>query len=257
MAIRRRRPGFRRFRRNRTKATWFPILGNTYDSEDGFYADASFNIGTPGVPATLALGPSQSVYAITKDFTQIPSATAGQTDGPSLRDYVEGQTYLLQRIVGNVHLQCVSNQPSPPQPNDWPYIKVAAAFFVARADDEDQTIPSLSDEECDPWNADNIQNPWIWRRTWMLNNPNTSHFGLATFDWPNVNSEYPADCGPHIDSKVKRAIRREQRLWFVLSARGWDGNNVTQGNFYPPYVRGVLDVRLVGTLRRSKNASSF
>lgn len=249
---------FRRFgRKRRIRPTWFPVTGTTFSAEGGTsWYDSAILLGTPAVENSTAEGPVNRFWAVTKDFTALPSVVTGTN---TLRDVVEGQTWQLQRLVGKVHLRCNGGS-TETQTGVWPYLRVAAGFFVARADEEDQSLPDLFNNEADPWGGDAIQNPWIWRRTWILRNPDSTEGVSVVGDFDTVNSfSAAAEDGPHIDARVKRNVQREQRLFFALSAIGWNGNNQS----YPspevtqPWVEGVLDLRILGRMTRAKNNSAF
>ena len=75
-------------------------------------------------------------------------------------------------------------------------------------------------------------------------------------DFPIANSNYVGDAsGPHIDSKVKRRILREQRLFFALTAVGWDGERREVQSLGPSQgeIHAYLDLRIFGKMMRGKN----
>jgi len=260
-------------RRRRNRGTWFPTLGTHINVVEDDYFDAGFIFETLSVPVSLGTGPVfYGPIPVTKDQTLNPEEVAGTAD-VSLRDIVNGQDWLLQRLVGKIFLNVESNQagfiPSgggaEPVTDIWPYVKVTAGFFVARADEADNQV-DLESYESDPQRLDNIQNPWIWRRTWILKEPQAVPLPAGgpalpiPGEFPISNAGYGSVAdGPHIDSKVKRRIRREQRLWFVVAASGWNGTQIQvlgePGD--QPEVRGYLDLRIFGSLRRSRNDSAF
>lgn len=259
---------FRRFRGKRrirgSQGTWFPILGSSWTDEDTFN-DTSFTFDMGGVFANRSLGPQVYITPITRDYTpqNIPS-TEPVEQQPSLRDFTEGQDYILKRLVGNVDVICNSGQdPALPWSRStyWSFIKATAGFFVARASDNDQSLPDLTTIEIDPQDSRNAQNPWIWRRSWILANPamnepvssgNTYEDELAT------NRSFSDLRGPSIDTKSKRRIRREERLWFALSAIGWDNSRGTVSSASDqPFISGNLDVRLFGKMVKGRNSSTF
>jgi len=253
--------GFRGYRRKRgfrrNKGTWFPINGTTFTNGGFAWTDVGFSFNTGTVPDDRSDGPNQTVFPVTRDITQF-SNTAVDLTGPSLRDIVEGNDWMLQRIVGECHLKCTESNTTVDN-STWPNIEIAAGFFVARINDNDETLPDLTFDEIDPLQVRNAQNPWIWRRSWILQRPLASNQGFPAS--PCSNMEFgSAESGSHIDSKVKRRIRREERLWFVVGTIGWDGVITAFDNhegFNQPSVHGHLDIRIFGGMRRGKNASSF
>lgn len=250
-------------RRRRNRGTWFPTLGNQF-TEEGVepYTQAGWNLSSFHINTKLVEGPIQDIFPVTKDYTIEPSNKYGTTEH-SLRDYVGGQDWLLQRLVGKLHIRVASgsNEAQNDQNYFWPFVRVAAGFFVARSDDESQG-PDLYDYEFDPFALDNIQNPWIWRRTWILRNPRfaANDYPVAGYDFPVSNMFVPGTFdGPHIDSKVKRRVRREERLWFTYAGIGWNGTQtqVIGESVKQPTVAGHLDLRIFGSLRAPGKQSQF
>lgn len=247
-------------RRKRQKFTWLPVLGSSIETDAGSWRPCFNRLA---IRPTLDAGEEPSttnaameIIAVTPDFTP-EVGTAGEED-LTLRDFTEGQEYILKRIVGKVFVGCSSTTPTSGM-SDWPSVIVKCGFAVARAADFDQTITSLPDEDIDVLAANNVQDPWIWQRTWQLGAANVDFDSQAqNAVWPTNNALYAGglQTGPHIDSKVARRITREHRLWFVASCVGFDhgGLLVTQQG---TQVDIVLDVRYLGAMRRAKNVSSF
>lgn len=240
-----------RFRRKR-RVTWFPSLGTYWEGDTQTWHDASINIATNPVGADKSLGTNLFIRPVTKDFTVFPP-NGGIED--TLRDIVEGQTWGLERIVGRVTCQ-VNTYPNDPEPDptvEWPYVQVGCGLFIAKVDDSDQSLPTGVGTDYDPLEAGNIQNPWIWRKTWILGNP-------GVFEWdggvPSANTLIMPD-GGYVDSKVKRYIAREHRLFFALSAIGWYGEQLEVSGGDQPTIVCNADLRILGGMRRARNMSSF
>lgn len=253
----RRFPRFRRFRRS-SKGTWFPVLGTNWGPDpnsDFTYQSVSFSGQSGEVENYRNVGPTQNVFAITRDITQF-SDTDTALAGPSLRDIVEGNSWRLNRIVGQLQVDATEANTAINQA--WPLVQVAAGFFVARTGDFDESLPDLTYDEIDPLNARNAQNPWIWRRTWLLGRPLASNVGWSAN--PSSNQWLSGEVGSQIDSRVKRNIVREKRLWFVIAAQGWDGQliaNVPPEGITQPYIRFNLDIRIHGVMKRGRNQGDF
>ena len=176
-----------------------------------------FHLNTHSLNENKANGSNGVVIPVTKDFTQLPSSNFGTITGAGLRDEVEGQSWLLKRLVGNIFCQYVNADGNSDPSQFWRQALVTAGFFVSRNIDSIQGEPDLDYDEYDPMFLDNITNPWIWRRSWILSNPEGN---VVRDDFPIANSNYVGDAsGPHIDSKVKRRILREQRLFFRTHRR--------------------------------------
>lgn len=266
MRFKRQFRGIRGKRRIRgSNGTWFPILGSSWSNEGNTFDDVSFNLQTGNALTDKSLGTNVVTIPVTRDYTPINQASSDAINNlPTLRDFTEGQDYILKRIVGNIDAFVVSqsNPTLPWSSNDfWSYIKVAAGFFVARADDLDQSLPDLTREEIDPMDSKNSQNPWIWRRVWILGNPAMREpvgAGAVTTDGISTTRGFgPSDRANGIDSKVKRRIRREERLWFSLSMVGWNGVQATVASNDQPQVNANLDIRIFGKMVKGRNSSTF
>lgn len=235
-------------RKRQNRGTWIPLLGHNEIIGGDSYLYSDFRFGTPAVPDNGGQGSvSTTAIALTPDFTL--SQQAGLST--QLRDVVEGQAWTLQRIVGKIHatinVGVVGN---------WAGVIFTAGFLVARAEDQNQSQIELSQVEHDPQELNNAMNPWIWRRSWILGNP--GNVGTVASRFPTTTAGYGSVAdGPHIDSKSKRFIGREHRLWFVGSARGWSPDTIEPLDAGAIGVDGILDVRIYGGLRRQKNVSSF
>lgn len=269
MVIRRKR-SFRRKKRV-SPGTWFPINGTLWNDGEDTYSDVAFTGNTGNVSRIKAQGAASSYLAVTADYTfdkARASATGPVENQPSLRDYVEGQDYILKRLVGNLNLFALPDLGDEVwQANQfWTYVNVAAGFFIARAQDDAPAFPDLTFAELDPQDSSNTQNPWIWRRNWILANPrnqvslpNGTDPVIIVSDEVSSNRTMPDLSGPHIDTKSMRRVRREERLWFAISAVGWDGvrGDVSAPTLNQPSVDYHLDIRLFGKMAKGKNSSTF
>jgi len=241
-------------RKRRNRGTWMPVNGHN-EVGDGATAEyADFRVSIQNVPTDGGFGPGRLFpIPLVPDFTE-EQDVAGLDQ---LRDIVQGQSWLLQRIVGKIHLKCVSRGVPVSPGQIWPNVFVTAGFLVCRAQDNDQSIDDLTAQESDPTHRNNAMNPWIWRRSWMLGHDNE----LFGRDWAqNTTAAYGSVAdGPHIDSKVKRLITREHRLWFTMAARGYDPFTLTvnEEQELQPGVDGIVDLRIFGSLRTQRNKSAF
>lgn len=235
-----------------------PNLGTIYNSVEGpgYHAE---HIRVEDLQ-TLQDNAAQQLtqhYPIVPDFTVFPDGTTAHT----LRDDVEGQDWILKRIVGRFMLNLVDGVDIWTNGETWPQVLLTAGFFVARATDDDQEDPDLSPAELDPQANDNVRQPWIWRRTWLLQSPaagasgisRIGNFAKSTYDFGNSIE------GGTIDTKIARRIRREERLWLSLSTMGYqnDTTSVTGNLVLQPMIAGLIDLRILGAMRRSNNRSTF
>lgn len=247
--------------RRKKSGLWFPCSGTTHISGDETFVDAAWdNVENGLAPPTTLGGPtSLQVKALTFDYTQeSPDALA---EGFSLRDVVEGQDWMCQRIVGKFFAQYLYGGDSVS--DDWMFLKVALGIFVARSKDRAQGEPDLEPDEFDPFHAQNIQDSWMFRRTWILSNPENPvndgadppSTGLATAPFSTAGFGSVMD-GPHIDCKSKRRINREHRLWAVVGLRGFSPGFASPGTPNQGFLYFNFDFRIHGTMRRGSNKAA-
>lgn len=243
-------------RKRKTRYTWLPVTGSNRGGGEGTYeynARGIPSLQTPVVSGTP--GPQQNVFAVIPDTTSNPGGDS------SLADVVQGQDWILKRIVGKIHLQCTAQSTGTLRGTIWSQVLVSVGFFIARAQDQAQTTVDLDQIEVEPMSRLNTMNPWIWRRTWILSNPAYTRSAASLLpQWPNTTAGYGSMAeGSHIDSKVSRRILREHRLWCVTSTVGGDPefDTVTGTLASQPTVDGFIDLRVLGAMRRGRNVSSF
>lgn len=226
-------------RRRRQRVQWLPGLGD----EQGEFPLTVQHFATD-VEVSLAHG--VEIAQLTFDWPIDPDVANVQTT--SMADFV-GSAYTLERIVGKIFLNYAGSASQPVTPA---MAYVGFGFFVARADHTNPQVPVGNFEDYDPLLPANLMEPWIWRRTWLLNNGALGTViggpDLATNRWCGSVLD-----GPHIDTSVRRRIDDDHRLWAVqsscaLSGSAGDGDGT---------VHGYLDVRLLGSLRRNRNQSAF
>lgn len=255
------RPNMRRKR----KYTWMPSLGLVPAGATN-YRDVSFDLLlTPELAKSTK--PSQAsvslqVGPLVPDVTQQYS-TSGADAGTSLRDLAEGQDWLCKRIVGKIPLW--ANGGTFANANaQWTRCIVTFGIFVARAEDDAPGNVDLDDDEVDPANLDNIRNPWMFRRTWVLLNPGAGENAtykpvVGASGVNNDNQSWSGEAGPHVDIRVARRIRKEERLWYAASIKGADvGVSLVTGTRASQMeVLGKPDFRFLGAMRKGNNKSTF
>lgn len=263
-------------RRRRNRGTWFPNIGQAIDN------DLFPNEHVAGRTFGIVLDSHRIETVILPLTFDVPFEGDSVTpDVYNLADIL-GSEYVLQRIVGKCYMSRLSTIASNGRDGN-PAILCAAGFFVARAGDthtasgENQPIGSTTEaekrENYSPLETDTIREPWIWRRTWILGNSgagvvNNPQLGGTSTNAPADLAEvgnYPSSTahfgsvmdGPHIDSRVKRRISQDDRLWFAVSVTTWPLASplVFLGNTL--LLNGYLDYRIFGSLRKAKNSSAF
>jgi len=247
-------------RRRRSGGTWLPVLP-TFNGEEAGSAWYGSYYTIPGDTGPGAFPSGVDAIAL------IPDQTASQETGAadfSLRDYVEGQEYTLKRVVGKINVsysQTVGGDTYDEIPAN---VIVGAGLCVLPVGDGGTTAanePAIPDTDYNPLLAENSQAPWLWRRTWVLCNTNgvagTTTVGSGGFllgpqaNWQNGDGY----SGTHIDTKgTARRIRREERIFFVISATPMIrlvGGEQASRVFYS------YDMRFFGAMRKARNQSTF
>lgn len=241
-------------RRKRRGGAWLPLVGTVFG--DGqpdatwFNFTAEWPSGTtPGTGDRFRFGstPEETVgaFVLTQDDT--PDVDNPDT-GSSLRDFVEGQEYVLDRVVGKVYCGFGRSE------GEVLTAIVCCGLAVLPVDDGAPTTPAMNIDDYDPLLARNAQAPWLWRRTWLLsNNAQPNLFPYS----PETNQQYGSVLdGPHLDTRgTKRRIRKEQRIFLVASAQVRNFTQITSAD--PSFIDFTVDLRLFGSMRKAKNISTF
>jgi len=236
-------------RRRKNRATWLPIIPTVYEGTEGaealvtwYETTITFPTGTPS-PGDTAI----QAFPLTFDDSFEQEA---QTSTASLRDRVEGQDYVLDRIVGQVWM---AQEFSQSRINSW--IGCIAFGVFPTSDNGGIALPP---EEYNPFFSANAAQPWIWRRTWRLNspgywglprNPPLGGFPTSTAGYSGIRE------GGFVDTKgSRRRIRKEHRLFIVAAAGVIQESTVGEE---PNELLFGYDLRLIGGMRRASNVSSF
>jgi len=237
-------------RRRRTKSTWFPVLGT--DAADGGPLSSVF---TEFTNVNFDYSADFKITPIIPDYTEDPStATAEHT----LRDFVEGQTCVIDRIVGKITCHLIQGTGSGESFYQPSIVTCCAAVAVLPVDDAGVATTTGTGEEINPLYAENLDKPWLWRRTWTLNNNVQASVPgyFYNMQGPASNTSMGSMLdGPHIDTKgVKRAIQRNQRIFLILGAQNETPGDVANED---GTVFWTVDLRVLGRMRRARNKSLF
>jgi len=245
-------------RRKGFKGTWFPVYGTNAEPNDA-----------PGMGLQDSIITQNDGSIATVLTRVIPDEPSEDPDTQTL-DQLMGRDYAIRRIVGKLAVVWTGSSGNA-TPSSVSYAKVAAGFFIARADDQEQAIPlgwpalggigSATDEDAfnsfSPLSARTVREPWIWRRTWVLGKsviPGEGQIGEPSA--PSSNLKYGSVLdGPHIDAKTRRRVKQDERLWFAISAVNWPHNGSDSG--YTLTYDWDLDVRIFGAMRKARNSGAF
>lgn len=243
----------RRIRRRRPRVAWFPTFGGARIPE----AQSS---PFPGIEFELDVDtslPNGDVFVdavpLTFDTSQSAVEAQGSPTDKTLRDIVQGNEWRLRRIVGKCFLNCAGYTQGDTVAT---LADVALGFIVCKTYDDG--VPITDFTEVNPLSQESMEDPWIWRRRWLLSANgdlvNTAQLtadvtnNAAYWGYPASNVRYGSVLdGPHIDAKSNRTIHRSERLFAVLAARKF--NNGGAINYRDFVVRGLLDYRLLGSLK--------
>jgi len=250
----------RRFagRRKRPRVAWMPTFGGAPIDDPEWLAGP-----WAGVQASLDLiqddtiedGVVWNAFPLTFDQTQEATASQAAPTDRTLRDIVQGNEWRLRRIVGKAFISTNHTAVGSTLP---PLIDVALGFIVCNTYDDGAPLTDFN--EVNPLTQDSMEDPWIWRRRWILcpqvaapadnsrNDPRQWGFPTANVSYGSV-----AD-GPHIDAKTARVIHRSERLFVVLAARRYVGDHIDinpETQFQDVGVELLLDYRILGSLRGS------
>jgi len=215
------------------------------------------------------------VQPVTFDYSDSASQEEG-VDFRSLQDLAQGNAYRLRRIVGKFHAAANINNNAE---TVIPTVDLAAGFMVCRTDDDGNILVEQAGISGDvtrgPLAQDGAEDPWIWRRRWLLstvpsgyvfNDPNVANIAGDLFayntalgfqgQFPQTTAGYGSvQDGPHIDQKTARVISSNERLFFWVQGRlsnPSDNTNTADINWQ-------LDMRLLASLRQNvgnrRNAS--
>jgi len=171
---------------------------------------------------------------------------------------VQGNDYFIKRIVGKFFCSCEQSQ-ADTIPSVW----VGAGFFVARSDDNDAvglpigaSTAALQVENYSPLRQENNNEPWLWRRTWLLGN-NVGTTGLRGTDlYPRTTADYHSVAdGPHIDARTARRVHSDERLYFAVATRSYPLNDLTHQAGLN--MQWMLECRVLGAMRKTRGKGSF
>lgn len=232
-------------KRNKPRVVWLP-------------PDTTFAIGNDnprsGITRTIIdadSGPGRT----TGEITLVADKDLNSTVPASSLSDVENSGYRIRRIVGKCWIFC--DQVQDAVPAAW---VVTAGIIVRRVDQRGISLAVLApelvaDQEFSPQDAGNWSDPWIWRRSWVFGNFQSTTRG--TFPGLSTDNTIQSSVmdGPHIDAKTARLVGPEERLCLDVSV-----TPVIPGA--PGILTGfnvLTDIRVLGSMRTStgnrRNAS--
>jgi len=243
------------YRRKRGfKGTWLPAYGDeAVGSEDiqvvGF-TDALFSINNGEAVNT-------NVFALLPDAPQEDYDT-----NQPLVDII-GSEYALRRIVGKFHASTAGSSGAPEQT----LVKVGLGFFISTVSPVEPLLPigapgnvftadtqEAAFDQYSPLALAAIRQPWIWRRTWILQ----ALDGVSPQSFPASTAGYGSVLdGPHIDAKTRRRVRQDERLFGSVSISYMQPEFASEPAAGSQSITYNLDLRFFGALRKAQAKGAF
>lgn len=244
-------------RRKSPRVIWLPstnansIDGN-HQPKTSNWQQFNLDIINPAVRGDFAAG---EISLVIDDIQEPSTATTSLSD-------LYNSGYRLRRIVGNIFV--AMNQVA----NDTVKVVCVSAGLIVRQvnprTDNSIALETGVPESISTCEIDNISDPWIWRRSWVLTNALSSGpVPLASaFHTQGQTRNYGAQAGcvatsSHVDQKTARIVGPEHRLVLDVTMQALSDGGATEG---AAASIGVLtDLRVLGSLRTStgnrRNAS--
>lgn len=197
------------------------------------------------------------VAPVVRDST--PNPLTGTT---TLSD-LYGSGYRLRRIVGKFWCDFTA-RPDEDVPGIPDEAVVTVGLIVLRTDDQGLALNAATPEVYSPAIIENIESPWIWRRSWLLSKQITQDFinrrpgGVESLaaQVRHTNSLLGGNSdGAHIDQKTARIVSTNERLFLVITATNMSGG----GEQLITGINYTWELRVLGSLRTNvgnrRNAS--
>lgn len=237
--------------RRKPKVVWLP---NDRNNRLGVApaAAASGTVSATGIIQTTTTGPIGTsvteVVPIVGDASQNLGLSGSTVE--SLADVTQS-AYRLRRVVGKIFVSMVQDAAQvPPQPI---HCIVTCGFIILRTNPVD-SLPLLNATAYDAQSLDNIRDPWIWRRSWMLmNQPAFDALAPGSVEQffngqrNNQVGQASAFDGPHVDAKTARIVSDEERLFLVHTTTALSGSEQVSS-----IVQTVFDLRILASMRSSQ-----
>lgn len=107
-------------------------------------------------------------------------------------------------------------------------------------------------QNASPSTLANVQDPWVWRRSWDISNSNaaalTADPNSAALPPSNVNYGGGIMDGPHVDAKTARIVGPEERLFLDVAIEGINGDSQAT----PGAVVLLADLRVLASMRTNQ-----
>jgi len=191
-----------RFRRRKPAVAWLPHVQHNAQAPQVGWWISSFTVAA----AQNTIEPASSRCSPTTRRSNPPGRRS-----TSLADF-EGSAYRLRRIVGKLFIgldQTITQAPDSRPKNAL----IGAGFIILKVDENTGAPINPTANSYSPLDNNNLRDPWIWRRTWMLTNDFSNNL-TEDYEFPRSTTDYGSVLdGSHIDQKTARRVSDEERLF--------------------------------------------
>lgn len=235
--------------RRSPRVVWLPpttqnAVGQQPAGEESAWKRFIIEIGPGAVVGSTVVGEVPIVIDGTDDPT---NAFASISD-------LYNSSYRLRRIVGKIFFSARDQSNEPGQDNGPRVLGITAGFIVRRSDPNGQSFAGLTGlgREFNPSLIANSNDPWIWRRSWIIGRISPAVTPDDAFPvLPNTNfgtaGASALDSG-HIDQKTARIVGPEERLFLDVSVTmlANDGAPLNDGI---TFVDVVTELRVLASIK--------
>lgn len=171
----------------------------------------------------------------------------------SLSD-LQNSGYRLRRVVGKLNF--LVSQGTAVAAGDPSLFMVTAGMIILRC--SNGILPNIAPASIDPAVLQTTEDPWMWRRSWILSDNTGAGVVGNNIVGPTDNLQYGGGNmdGPHVDAKVARLVNQDERLFLVVSVAGLNGNAQAAN---PGLILLVGELRYLASMRTTignrRNAS--
>lgn len=243
--------------RKRPRVVWLPPdrLNRLGVAPAAVSTSTNSGIGLVQIDVLGPLGSPTTSEVVPVVLDKVPelALTAGVQ---SLADVTQS-SYRLRRIVGKLFLS-IAQDPTLGTP--VPRVALVTVGFIILRINEEDSQPLQNAAQYDAQSYGNNPDPWIWRRSWVLQNleaPRVAGDAVNNFSGhrSTVDAGSVSD-GPHIDCKTARIVGPEERLFMVTTAASLDPE---AGEQVSTVVNNLFDLRTLGSMKSNvgnrRNAS--
>lgn len=253
-------------KRRKSKGLWLPLIANT--PAKGQVGQDIYPVGQRwGLLTTLTNTIVTGFVPLvpdTRGFAQVTNTVSEWSDD------ITQYGWMCKRVLGQIW--CGIEAATA---DTWANIRVTAGVFVADEDPSAQNIPAAgvaglisadgtaaafaATLDYSPQANSALTRPWMWRRSWIMQNPLSTHVGRSLIGSNQNNFAFAPglSTGPYVDIKSRRHIKPGERLFLAVSASPWDSYAADDSYGSTTAVRIFSDLRVFGSLTRPRPGGVF